>query len=1161
MNKGPLLFKKLSIQKLPGIPLPGLDYTDLSPNINIIAGPNASGKSSTARIIQDLIWKGKCDDVIADGLVEINKVLWQINMDHGKFRSQREGIDDELTGLPPGETSGRYMLALHELIRADEAGLAKQVVKESIGGFDLEYAGKKLGYSSAVRLTTIKEYQEYLNSITKFRETDHKHEELRQDEERLEVLRKDRVSALEALQNKEFYDCVREYLIEKLKFEKIYAAEKEFPRILESLTGEESGTIGELEKEVQEASGQKEAAEILIGRYQEKLHGLDMPPEGINPDILPELKTRVVAIEKLETEINAARRKESEVQARAGEVLNAIGKGLSTDSWKGITLQDAGGLDEFIHNFHQALSEKQFIESRLSILEKQFAGAECSDPDDLRSAISTLGNWLHEERSIKGIAPFWVPVLTIAGIALAILTWLAGPDALLFLPLLIVLGLYPLAKRPSMENNMRRRDYEKTGAKDIMHWTVEEVTGTMGGLMEQYQEVLHAGQLKGECERLRESLEGVKERLERLHRKGDEWREILKSVPDVPVEELKTYSGLYWYLKNVYDWQRNQADARAIAAGLDELSVQLTYNLDKFNEICRKNKAGLARDAISARAVCDILWKKIDSCKENTNAINRQKDILSLTQIQIKKADSRLREIYDRMGVTPGNKQRVEWLTGQLSRFRSIRQELFTVRQSLLEKELVLHKFPGYPQSGDLPETLTLDSVNAMINDYSNEAGRLESINTTITRIETKIDSARQGHDLEDNLVMIDKARSGLEMVFEQNLASITGHLLAEHLKEDIKYRNRPRVFERANQIFTRITGGLFKLIVDDKGKASFRGYNNIMETGLDLDELSTGTRIQLLLAVRLAFIESQESFLAIPLLADELLANSDDTRARAIIEALVEISKEGRQVFYFTAQADEVDKWRNVIGERKDISCRIIDIGSFDKQPVNGKMINSRSVTSLPFFEFAANVPRPGNRNYEQYRELLMIPEYDILSGKTARMHLWFLLDDTGLLYNCLASGISYWGQLLTYLDHGGKIDNLDEASVVKLKHKVKFIKRFQELYSSGRPKPIDREVLSASGAVSASFIDQVTRKLEELDNNPGKLVNALARGEVPRFLQSKTAELRDYLMSMGYLDDNEPLGKDEIIILLNALVSTLSINRHESGAFINRVLGKVEI
>jgi uncharacterized protein YhaN len=73
---------------------------------------------------------------------------------------------------------------------------------------------------------------------------------------------------------------------------------------------------------------------------------------------------------------------------------------------------------------------------------------------------------------------------------------------------------------------------------------------------------------------------------------------------------------------------------------------------------------------------------------------------------------------------------------------------------------------------------------------------------------------------------------------------------------------------------------------------------------------LSTGTKIQLMMAVRLAFIEESEQGVMLPILADELLANSDDERSAAMIGALCEISRAGRQVFYFTAQEDEVQRW-----------------------------------------------------------------------------------------------------------------------------------------------------------------------------------------------------------------------------------------------------------
>ena len=143
----------------------------------------------------------------------------------------------------------------------------------------------------------------------------------------------------------------------------------------------------------------------------------------------------------------------------------------------------------------------------------------------------------------------------------------------------------------------------------------------------------------------------------------------------------------------------------------------------------------------------------------------------------------------------------------------------------------------------------------------------------------------------------------GLKQLYDDNLSSITGQLLVDTLKEQMREQNRPKVFKEANRLFNRITKGRYELEIDEKDGPDFRAYDTVEKIGRGLDELSSGTRIQLLMAVRLAFVETQESAVRLPILADELLANSDDVRAQAIIEALTEISREGRQIFYFTAQ------------------------------------------------------------------------------------------------------------------------------------------------------------------------------------------------------------------------------------------------------------------
>lgn len=1152
MPKKPFIIKNLSVKKMPGFSRGVGEFNDLSPNINIIAGPNASGKSSVARLIRNLIWKVRDVGVTAGCSVDIDNTGWQVNAEQGNIRIQREGVDDEFKGIPPAESSGRYMLALHELIMADEAGLAKLIVKESIGGFDLEDAANKLGYSSSIKPTTIREYQEFVKAGRKYRETEQKHRELKQAEESLQDLLKERSRARDAVTKREFYTCVRDYLDAKLKFETISALHREFSPALETMTGEEDEAIENLGQEIREAAGGRDSADSEISRNRGIMSGLNLPPEGVDQAVPAEMESRVVAMERLGSEIREADRKIAELQSAAGEALKAIGGDDLAANWEGITLGDVSGLDRYLQKLHQASSERQFFETRRSALGELINGKEYADPEELRQGIRTLANWLQERKDVRGIPVSLVFTLTIAAVISGILAWIFGVYGLFFLPVPVIMGIFAYRRKPPGEN-IRESDYKKTGLKEIREWTVVEVSETLGNLMDELQEALQGEKIRREIESLNGPLREAEETLAHLRKQGDQWREKLKAIPEIPEEELKNYSGLYWYLKHVLNWHGDNSEALALRAGRDELYGQFTGNLERFNELSSAYGAGVADDAVTARAVYEGFREKTGTWKDCQNEIRRQTGIFETSQKQIEKSEGKLRDIYNRLGVEPGNMAMVRELTGQLERFAKVKQELYAARQNLAEKEKLLQGYSQYDKEIDPALVLTPDQVKEKIDTFAVEAGKLEEINRKITETETRINSVKQGHDLEENLADIDNARNRLEMVYEKNLSSVTGKLLTDHLRNEVKYQNRPALFKRANELFVKITGGRYKLIIDDKGEASFKGFDTALELGLDLDELSTGTRIQLLLAVRLAFIETQESLLAIPLLADELLANSDDIRAGAIIEALAEISKEGRQVFYFTAQGDEVDKWRYLLEGRQDVSLRVAEIS--EPGTTAGKPGSGRQVSGVPAFEFVHNIPLPENMDYNEYGELIGVPGFDILEDEVTGLHLWYLLDSSSLLYNCLSAGIRFWGQMETYTGHGGKIDGLDEKLFRKLDHRMKLLRRFRELYSTGRPRPIDRGVLEASGAVSPAFLDAVTKQMSALGNNPGELIHALRTGKVPRFQQAKTDELEQYLLGHDYIDGSAPLGKDEILVLLGAYLSNLEIDRAEAEKFINRV------
>ena len=141
------------------------------------------------------------------------------------------------------------------------------------------------------------------------------------------------------------------------------------------------------------------------------------------------------------------------------------------------------------------------------------------------------------------------------------------------------------------------------------------------------------------------------------------------------------------------------------------------------------------------------------------------------------------------------------------------------------------------------------------------------------------------------------------------------------------------------------------------------------------------------------------------------------------------------------------------------------------------------------------------------------------------------------------------------SFLKYSGKIEEVNEATVNSILTKLKFLRRFQELYRRGRSRPIDKKILEQSGAVSYSFIEEVAAKMKNLNGNPQKLIESLRNGEVSGFRSNKIEELEQYLTGEGFIDNQEVLEKDAIIVQLNAFLSNLELETSSAESFINRL------
>lgn len=244
--------------------------------------------------------------------------------------------------------------------------------------------------------------------------------------------------------------------------------------------------------------------------------------------------------------------------------------------------------------------------------------------------------------------------------------------------------------------------------------------------------------------------------------------------------------------------------------------------------------------------------------------------------------------------------------------------------------------------------------------------------------------------------------------------------------------------------------------------------------------------------------------------------------------------------------------KWRFYLDATEDVDFKTLKLSGRE----NGSLAYREQDYEFESLRLEQrNLPSPENKTHQEYGRILGVPGFEMLTQDVEQMHLWYLLDDPNLLYNCLKRNLRYWGQLESFLEHDGVLPGFDHSVFCNLKDKVKLLGRFQELYKIGRPLPIDRSVLQKSGAVSEKFIEEVSRKLEELSRDPEKLLQALNRGEVQRFKKIKVQELEQFLSAQEYLDEQDKLTQEEIFAQLNALLSRMELGASEAEMLIQRI------
>ena len=220
---------------------------------------------------------------------------------------------------------------------------------------------------------------------------------------------------------------------------------------------------------------------------------------------------------------------------------------------------------------------------------------------------------------------------------------------------------------------------------------------------------------------------------------------------------------------------------------------------------------------------------------------------------------------------------------------------------------------------------LTVDELatEAEADDSMTRAGRIADFQGQIQELQARLDllNQRVGEDRKEMELMEASARGGKSIEAAgaiQDLIARIGNeadhyaelriasAILKRALETYRKQNQGGILERAGQIFEQLTGGSLVGLDshEEDGALALIGLRPGTGQPLRVREMSEGTRDQLYLALKIASLEEHlRSGPVLPLVLDDVLVNFDDSRARATLQVLADLSKK-TQVLLFTHHA-----------------------------------------------------------------------------------------------------------------------------------------------------------------------------------------------------------------------------------------------------------------
>lgn len=679
-------------------------------------------------------------------------------------------------------------------------------------------------------------------------------------------------------------------------------------------------------------------------------------------------------------------------------------------------------------------------------------------------------------------------------------------------------GRRPHTRAPSDEAKQR---FEETGLKPPPEWTMAAVRHYLQGELEdRYSDLILQRKQAAQAGHVRPELEHARVEVEDLQNRKNALAEEVGFDPTLPSV------GPDLFLQHCLRLNEAQERYEQTKISLENIESDITERVALVHDFLSPWRSGDAPTLAGATGDFDIdvlriafqdVTGRVSEAERAQNDINNYRKTIQSCEEGIQTNCDEVGTLFKNCALEAGQQTELDRRLGLLNDWKEKRRALETAGSREEDSRTQLLKYAEIIKDVDEDRIVKLQTEFAAAKTQADEHTNLH---TQQTEIQTRLKDAGADYRLSQARAKADSARGALQDKLEEALLREATETLLNDVEQTFQSENEPEVLNCARAQFREITANAFDLQLDKDG--TFFARDLEQQASRNIGELSSGTRMQLLLALRLAWIEAQEQGgETLPLFLDEALTTSDEDRFRVMASSLEQLVEAGdRQIFYLSARRHECALWKQATGNEPPA----IDL-AMARFPREEYPPQDYDITLPP------PVPAPEGRDPEDYASVLGVPLFNPRL-EPGTVHLFYLLrDDVDLLYRLMDNWrITSLGQLEALLNSNAGSTAIKEVDVrEQLLQRSCATRIWIEFWRRGRGRPVNRGVLEQCNAVSGTYIDRVTELAENLGGDGKALVQALSEGKVPRFHTSKIAELEHWLADEGYTDKEEILPAEE--------------------------------